>query len=118
MGDVINFDSTPLVRLRQELRAREQEVEKLRRELTEAKNKISSLVSVNEMLKLNLADLANTLTLFTNQMGGMINNINTLRSRLPTINSRLTGVRTQDRPPEPDPEPDPTKPPPGHDPAG
>jgi chromosome segregation ATPase len=99
MADVISFESAPLVKLRQELNAREAEIRTLRAELTEAKTKISSLVSVNEMLKLNLADLANTLTIFTQQMTGMITNVNTLRSRLPTINSRLSGVRTQDRPP-------------------
>lgn len=100
MGDVIDFSNAPLSKLRHELNQKQTECEAMRQELSDTKNKLATLVSVNEMLRIQLNDLAGMLTMFQHQLSGMVGNINGLRQKLPHIDSRLRGVRTQDRPPE------------------
>ena len=115
MAEIISFDQNPLLKFKKELENKDKIIEQLQAELSSTKQKLGGLISVNEMLKLQLADLANTLSLYQHQLGGMIVNITNLKSKLPTIDSRMSGTRTQDRPKKkpaevkelnPDPDPD------------
>jgi len=97
MGDLIDLSNTPMAKLKADLQRKEEENAELVRQLTSVKSKIAGMVSVNEMLKMALLDLENTLRLYRDQLTGMITNLVTLRGKLPDINSRVNGVRTQDR---------------------
>ena len=98
MAEIISFDQNPLLKFKKELENKDKIIEQLNAELSVTKQKLGSLISVNEMLKLQLADLANNLSLYQHQLGGMIVNLNNLKNKLPTIDSRMHGTKTQDRP--------------------
>lgn len=98
MAEIININQNSVLKHKKELEAKDKIIEDLQAELSDTKHKLGSLISVNEMLKLQLADLSNNLSLYQHQLGGMIVNLNNLKNKLPTIDSRMHGTRTQDRP--------------------
>lgn len=98
MGDLIDFgEGSAVAKLREELDQKTREADDLREQLAAAKSKISTLVGVKEMMKLQLNDIMTTLTMFQHQISGMIGNVGKVHQSLPDINTRLDGVRTQDR---------------------
>lgn len=85
MADIIDFPAPALGACRKEIRERDERIAALEAQLLEAHKQVGDLVVVNDMLKLQLNELANTLGNFRGLLDQSINNINTLRSKLPEI---------------------------------
>lgn len=76
MSKVIDFDQ--ITRLKRELAERDEE-------LTAAKAKLAQLNGVNEMLKLQIADLQDQLSGMMGQMSIILQNLSNLASKLPKL---------------------------------
>jgi len=63
----------------------EEQNKKLKSELVEAHQKIGRLVSINEMLRLQLNDLLTNLNFFQNHLNSFAHNASKLKSKLPDL---------------------------------
>lgn len=109
MGKVIGINDSPVAKMRQELEQEKKRNEKITAELIRTKNKIARLVSVNEMLKIQLSDLVSNINVLIHHLNSVQHNATILRDKLPEINTRTKSVRTQDRNKKPDDDKDPPK---------
>jgi predicted nucleic acid-binding Zn-ribbon protein len=87
MADIIDFPAPALGKCRSELKERDERIAALESDLLEAHKQVGNLVVVNDMLKLQLNELVNTLGNFRGLVDQSINNINTLRGQLPDFRS-------------------------------
>lgn len=96
MAEIVDMHGNPITRLHQQIAAKDAEIAELTKQLIETKSKLSSLVGVNEMLKIALRDLQGTLFLYRDQLAGMASNIGLLYQKLPDIDSRVTEKKSDE----------------------
>lgn len=85
MSRIIDFNSSPSAKIKKDLEEKNKEIKKLKEELRDAHNKMSNLVSINEMLKLQLTDLLNNLSFFQNHLQSFGHNAKNLKDKLPDL---------------------------------
>lgn len=83
MAEILSFDQT--VNLERKVNKLTEELEQRNEELKSAKTDVANLKGVNEMLKLQLADLKSTLKGQVNLLEQAINNIEKLEAKLPDL---------------------------------
>jgi outer membrane protein TolC len=85
MADIIDIKESPINRYRRELEQKDQEIIALRQQLEQAANALATVISINDMLKLQLSDLVTTLTNLHNSFGVIAENMRNLQAQLPDI---------------------------------
>ena len=84
MAEIIPFDS-PMIRLKKELEEKDRELQETKRQLFETRQSMSTITSVNELLKLQLHDLVNNIKRLQDNLNTVNINVQILQSKLPTI---------------------------------
>lgn len=90
MAKVIDFKDSPVTKIKQKLKDKEEENKKVRLELKKAYNNIGKLVSVNEMLRLQLSDILANINFLKHHLNSFENNVNKLRTGLPDLSGYIS----------------------------
>jgi len=88
MTKVIDFNSHPLS---QKLKEKDQEIENLKKENIELRSRVSTMISVNEMLKLQINEAITTLAQFHTKIQSSVSILTGMKSQLPTIETPKEG---------------------------
>ncbi len=83
MAEIINLSETPLARLKKQLEEREAELLETRNQLADTKQKLGMMISVNELLRLQIQDMLSTLQTMTNAIPGAAQNLRNIQAKLP-----------------------------------
>lgn len=83
MAEIINLNETPLARLKKQLEEREAELLETRAQLAETKRQLGMMVSVNELLRLQIQDLLSTLQNLAGSLTSAALNLKNIQGKLP-----------------------------------
>lgn len=96
MAKIIEFEGSPVHRLKREVEAKNNEIDLLKTQLRITTQRLASVISVNEMLKLQLSDIQTNLQYLKFQIINSENNITTMKSKLPDLSGLEAAIMSID----------------------
>jgi len=85
MAKIIEFEGSPVHKLKRELEEKNKEIEILRQQIRVTTQRLASVISVNDMLKLQINDMQTNLQYLKYQIKNTENNLIVLKSKLPDL---------------------------------
>lgn len=92
MSEIIDLKNSVALKLQKQIKEKEKEIAFLKKQVADANNRAGQLASINEMLKLSLADALNKLNqlemqvqYFAQFIGNFKNNFAILKNKLPDM---------------------------------
>ena len=93
MGNIINFHNSPIVDIKKQLLEKEKELEAVKAELIFFKKMYSQTCSVNDMLKLEIADLNSSIVILEGHLKLIQENLKKLQKRLENVDRQRSQVQ-------------------------
>lgn len=83
MAEIINLNETPLAKLKKQLEDKDAELLEARAQLAETRRQLGMMVSVNELLRLQIQDMLSTLQNLAGALTGAAQNLKNIQGKLP-----------------------------------